>query len=116
DIDDPQTIADFVEKVQSPERLKLLLILTVADIRAVGPKTWNGWKAALLRELYNRARDLMSGGLSGDSRDARIAAAQAEVHRLLPEFEGADFAGFVALGHPFYWLSFDAATHARHAR
>ncbi len=56
DIDDPKTIQDFVATVQSPERLKLLLALTVADIRAVGPGVWNGWKAALLRELYRRAR------------------------------------------------------------
>ena len=49
DIDDPQTMSDFVAVVQSPERLRLLLCLTVADIRAVGPSVWNGWKAALLR-------------------------------------------------------------------
>jgi len=55
DIDDPKTIADFVAEVQSLERLRLLLVLTVADIRAVGPKTWNSWKATLLRELYYRA-------------------------------------------------------------
>jgi [protein-PII] uridylyltransferase len=116
DIDDPQTIKDFVEAVQSPERLKLLLILTVADIRAVGPKTWNGWKAALLRELYHRALDLMSGGLVAEARDRRIAAAQQAVRKLLPEFSEAEFAAFVALGYPFYWLSFDAETHARHAR
>ena len=69
DIGDPQTIADFVERVQSPERLKLLLVLTVADIRAVGPKVWNGWKAALLRELYHRAIEVISGGLSGEGQD-----------------------------------------------
>ncbi|MBV9521572.1 MAG: bifunctional uridylyltransferase/uridylyl-removing protein, partial [Alphaproteobacteria bacterium] len=116
DIDDPQTIADFVEKVQSPERLRLLLILTVADIRAVGPKTWNGWKAALLRELYHRALEIMSGGLVAEPRAARIAAAQAAVRELLPDFSEAEFAAFRGRGYPFYWLSFDAATHARHAR
>jgi [protein-PII] uridylyltransferase len=115
DIDDPKTIQDFVEQVQSPERLKLLLVLTVADIRAVGPKTWNGWKAALLRELYNRSVDVMSGGLVAEARDRRIAAAQEAVRQLLPEFSAEDFAAFVARGYPFYWLSFDAATHARHA-
>jgi [protein-PII] uridylyltransferase len=115
DIDDPKTIQDFVEQVQSPERLKLLLVLTVADIRAVGPKTWNGWKAALLRELYNRSVDVMSGGLVAEARDRRIEAAQAAVRQLLPEFSAEDFAAFVARGYPFYWLSFDAATHARHA-
>ena len=116
DIDDPQTIRDFVEAVQSPERLKLLLILTVADIRAVGPKTWNGWKAALLRELYHRALDLMSGGLVAEARDRRIAAAQAALRQKLPEFSDGEFEAFTALGYPFYWLSFDAETQARHAR
>ncbi len=116
DIDDAKTIQDFVDQVQSPERLKLLLVLTVADIRAVGPKTWNGWKAALLRELYSRAVDVMSGGLVAEARDRRIAAAQDAARQLLPEFSVEDFANFVARGYPFYWLSFDAATHARHAR
>jgi [protein-PII] uridylyltransferase len=116
DIDDPQTIRDFVEKVQSPERLKLLLVLTVADIRAVGPKTWNGWKAALLRDLYHRAIELMSGGQIASARDARVKAAQAAARALLPDFSEADFQAFVANSYPFYWLAFDPETYARHAR
>jgi [protein-PII] uridylyltransferase len=116
DIDDPQTIRDFVERVQSPERLKLLLVLTAADIRAVGPKVWNGWKAALLRELYHCAIDVISGGFSAEGRDSRIAAAQAAARQLLPDFTEEEFQSFVARGYPFYWLSLDAATHARHAR
>jgi [protein-PII] uridylyltransferase len=116
DIDDPQTIHNFVERVQSPERLKLLLILTAADIRAVGPKVWNGWKATLLRELYHRALEELSGGLVADSRDARIAAAQNAVRELLPDFTAEELAAFIAKGYPSYWLSFDAQTHARHAR
>ena len=116
DIGDPKTIADFVERVQSPERLKLLLVLTVADIRAVGPNVWNGWKAALLRELYHRATDMMSGGLTVAAQDSRIAAAQAAVRGLLPDFTEEEFATFTNRGYPFYWLSFDPETHARHAR
>jgi [protein-PII] uridylyltransferase len=116
DIGDPHTIDNFVERVQSPERLKLLLVLTAADIRAVGPKVWNGWKAALLRELYHSAFDAMTGGATVEARDSRIAAAQAAVRELLPEFGDADFAAFVGRGYPFYWLSLDAGTHARHAR
>jgi [protein-PII] uridylyltransferase len=116
DIGDPQTIQSFVERVQSPERLKLLLILTCADIRAVGPKVWNGWKAALLRELYHSALDVISGGLSAEARDSRVAAAQAAARELLPDFTDEEFAAFAGLGYPFYWLSFDAETHARHAR
>jgi [protein-PII] uridylyltransferase len=116
DIDDPQTIRDFVGAVQSPERLKLLLILTAADIRAVGPKVWNGWKAALLRELFNRSIELMSGGLVSEARDQRIASAQAALRRLLPDFTAAELDAFIAKGYPFYWLSFDPETQARHAR
>jgi [protein-PII] uridylyltransferase len=116
DIDDPQTVQDFVAVVQSPERLKLLLCLTVADIRAVGPKVWNGWKAALLRELYSRAQELMSGTVVADARDVRLAKVQRQVRDLLPEFSDEDFQSFVQRGYPFYWLSHDPAALARHAR
>jgi [protein-PII] uridylyltransferase len=60
-LSDEKTIADFVAIVQSPERLKLLTLLTVADIMAVGPEQWNNWKSGLLTELYTRALALMSG-------------------------------------------------------
>jgi [protein-PII] uridylyltransferase len=116
DIGDPHTIENFVERVQSPERLKLLLLLTVADIRAVGPKVWNGWKAALLRELFHSAHEVISGGGTTEVRDSRVATAQAAARELLPEFSDEDFAIFVSRGYPFYWLSLDAETHARHAR
>ena len=116
DIGDSQTIRDFVERVQSPERLKLLFVLTVADIRAVGPKVWNGWKAALLRELYQGAIQVISGGLIEEGQGSRVAAAQGAARRLLPDFSEAEFAAFVSRGYPFYWLSFDPDVHARHAR
>jgi len=116
DIDDPKTIQDFVALVQSPERLKLLLILTACDIRAVGPNVWNGWKAALLRELYHRAQEVMSGGVVTDPRDVRIAKVQDQVRELLPEFSTEDFAALTQRGYPFYWLSHDPVTLARHGR
>jgi [protein-PII] uridylyltransferase len=116
DIDDPKTIADFVELVQSPERLRLLLVLTVVDIRAVGPNVWNGWKATLLRELYNRAVDLMSGGLDTRGRSERVAAAQAALREALADWPEDAFQAQLALGHDPYWLGFDAETLARQAR
>ena len=116
DIGDPRTIADFVASVQSPERLKLLAILTSADIRAVGPKVWNAWKAALLRDLYYRAAEVMTAGLSAEPADARIAAAQAAAREKLRDFPEPEFAAFVKAGYPGYWLAFDPDTHARHAR
>src|SRR5262249_29192323 len=62
DISDPKTVRQFADIVQSPERLKLLLLLTVADIRAVGPGVWNGWKGQLLRTLYYETEPLVAGG------------------------------------------------------
>jgi len=116
DIEDPETIRSFAEQVQSPERLKLLLILTVADIRAVGPHVWNGWKATLLSELYHRAVEVMSGGLVTDGRDARIKAQQQAVRALLKDFTDEEFEAFIGRTYPPYWLSSDAQTLARQGR
>jgi [protein-PII] uridylyltransferase len=76
DLNDFKTILDFVGVVQSPERLKLLLILTVADIRAVGPGVWNGWKGQLLRTLYAEAEPVLTGGHTAVGRKVRVASAQ----------------------------------------
>ncbi|WP_448191764.1 [protein-PII] uridylyltransferase [Azospirillum sp. sgz301742] len=117
DLEDEKTARDFVALVQSPERLRLLLVLSVADIRAVGPQRWNNWKATLLRELYNRSEELMSGGLSAEGRERRIQAAQGALREeLAADFEPAEVDAHLTLGYPAYWLSFDAETLGRHAR
>ncbi|MFM9843663.1 MAG: [protein-PII] uridylyltransferase [Dongiaceae bacterium] len=116
DIDDIQTVLDFAAVVQSLERLRLLLVLTVADIRAVGPRTWNGWKAQLLRELYYRTEEQLAGGMITEGREARVLAAIAALRAELPDWPEQDFAAHVERGHPSYWLSFDKNAHARHAR
>ena len=116
DIDDPKTILDLADTIQSPERLKLLLVLTVADMRAVSAKVWNGWKATLLRELYTRVADVLAGGLATTERDVRVARAKEAVVALLSDWPEADLQYFLDLGYPGYWLSFDPETHARHAR
>jgi [protein-PII] uridylyltransferase len=116
DIHDPKTVSDFADVVQSAERLRLLLVLTVADMRATGPTVWNGWKAALLRELYFSAEDRISGGVLAERRQARVQAAQQALRRELALWTDAEFADHVALGYPDYWLGLDTATHVRHAR
>ena len=116
DIDDPKTIMDLADTIQSPERLKLLLVLTVADMRAVSAKVWNGWKATLLRELYSRVADVLAGGLATTERDIRVAREREAVAELLSGWPAKDRDFFLGLGYPAYWLSFDPATHARHAR
>jgi len=116
DIDDPKTILDLAETIQSPERLRLLLVLTVADMRAVSAKVWNGWKATLLRELYARVAEVLAGGLSTAERDVRVARARQAAALLLGDWPAVDVERFQALGYAGYWLSFDPETHARHAR
>ena len=116
DIDDPQTIIDFVASVQSPERLRLLLCLTVADIRAVGPNVWNGWKGGLLRELYLRTEEVLMGGM-GAARASRVAAAKQALTRELTRlgWNAEEVEAQLARGYPSYWTSFDGSTHMRHA-
>jgi [protein-PII] uridylyltransferase len=116
DIDDPKTILDLADVIQSPERLRLLLVLTVADMRAVSPKVWNGWKATLLRELYARVAEVLAGGLATTERDVRVARAKQAAAALLHGWEPAEVEHFTSLGYGGYWLSFDPETHARHAR
>jgi len=116
DIDDEKTVRDFVKTVESPERLRLLLVLTTADIRAVGPGRWNNWRGTLLGNLYRRALSMMSGGFDADAREARVRAAQEAVRARLPDWPAEETERFLALGYPPYWLSFDPDTHAYHAR
>jgi [protein-PII] uridylyltransferase len=116
DINDPKTIVDFVATVQSLERLRLLLVLTVADIRAVGPNVWNAWKAALLRELYYAAEEVLSGGNVAEHRDGRVVAAKEKLKAALTDFTPEEIDAHLVRGYPNYWLSFDPDTHAYHAR
>ncbi len=72
DLSDPRTVRDFAKAVKTRERLDLLTVLTVCDIRGVGPGTWNNWKAMLLRQLYRDTMEALEGGLEiAEPRTAR---------------------------------------------
>jgi [protein-PII] uridylyltransferase len=104
DITDFKTILDFAEQVQSPERLRLLLVLTTVDIRAVGPGVWNGWKRQLLTDLYESAEEVLRLGHKQKGRRERIADKQ----RRLRETLGWDEAQFEAYVHRMpdsYWIA-----------
>lgn len=115
DLADPKTIADFVALVQSPERLRLLLLLTVADIRAVGPNVWNGWKGALLRDIYYRSEAKMGASDSILHNVSQIGLRE-DLALLLPEFKPAEVEEYLNQGGSSFWSSCDAPTHARIAR
>ncbi len=116
DIADPKTVHDFVATVQSPEMLRQLLVLTVADIRAVGPGVWNGWKGQLLRELFYEAEAVMSGGDIAPARAARIASAKEALAKRLADLPFPARERALARHYDNYWLAFDDETHERHAR
>lgn len=85
DISDPRVVIDFAKEVGSPERLRMLYVLTAADITAVGPGVFNDWKAGLLAELYNRAMEVLSGKSGKHREEERIEAARAGVREEVAE-------------------------------
>ncbi len=116
DIGDPKTVTDFVAQVRSRERLRLLLILTAADIRAVGPGRLTAWKSSLLRTLFQRAEEVMTGGDVAEGGEARARAAEESLRGRLNDWTAEEIAGFVRRLDALYWLSADAETQERQAR
>jgi [protein-PII] uridylyltransferase len=116
DIGDPKTVRDFANIVQSPERLKLLLVLTVADIRAVGPGIWNGWKGQLLRALYYEAEPIVAGGHTQLGSRERAAAAQEAFRAAATDLPGEEVERFIGRHYPDYWLRTDTRKAVEHAR
>ncbi|HOV02773.1 MAG TPA: [protein-PII] uridylyltransferase [Kaistiaceae bacterium] len=115
DLNDRKTINDFAAIVQSLERLKMLLILTVADIRAVGPGVWNGWKGQLLRTLYYETEQVLTGGQSDTTRARRVELAKQELGGALGRWEEADRERYFGLHYPAYWLRVDLPRKISHA-
>ncbi len=104
DLADPKTIQDFVERVKSLERLRLLFLLTVVDIRAVGPGVWNSWKGQLLRQLFELAEEHLRLGHKQKGRREHVAAAQ----QALADRLGWDPSRFARLSWRLpdsYWLA-----------
>jgi [protein-PII] uridylyltransferase len=114
DLNDFKTILDFTAIVQSPERLKLLLILTVADIRAVGPGVWNGWKGQLLRTLYAEAEPVLTGGHTSVTRKARVAEAQNLFLARHSNFTDAERQLITSRHYDAYWLNVPLEQQIRH--
>jgi [protein-PII] uridylyltransferase len=116
DLSDPTTIENFAKRVQTLERLKMLLILTVCDIRAVGPGVWNGWKGELLRTLYWETEVVLAGGHSALDRKRRVEKAQQELRAALPAWSDPDFEAYAQRHYPAYWLKADLPHKVEHAK
>jgi [protein-PII] uridylyltransferase len=116
DLSDRKTIENFAAVVQSAERLKLLTILTTADIKAVGPGVWNGWKAQLIRTLYFETEPVVTGGFSEVNRAQRVAMAQTEFRDNVKEWPRDQLDAYIAKHYPAYWLKVDLPHKLEHAR
>ncbi|HYB43969.1 MAG TPA: [protein-PII] uridylyltransferase [Candidatus Methylomirabilis sp.] len=81
DIDDPKTIEALADICRTPERLRMLYVLTCADMRAVGPGVMTGWQAQILSELYRRVLQRLTGGqLDPPSRETVAARVKEALH------------------------------------
>ncbi|WP_270374168.1 [protein-PII] uridylyltransferase [Marinicauda sp. Alg238-R41] len=121
DLSDPRTVLDFASLVATPERLRLLTVLTVVDIRAVGPGVWNGWKAQLLRDLYSATSAVLREGKSPEEEEARerLAGRADRARRLFRDRLDRVDPAFAErwtqdLDDP-YWLAFSESDRLRHA-
>jgi [protein-PII] uridylyltransferase len=115
DIADPKTIQDFTDEVQSLERLRLLYLLTVVDITAVGPGTWNSWKGQLLLSLFEGAEEKLRLGHKQSGRKERIAATQDALFAALG-WSASRFAQHLFRLSDSYWLAEPADVLERNAR
>lgn len=115
DIADPKTISDFAQIVGNIERLNLLLLLTVADIRAVGPGVWNGWKGQLLRSLYFETKSFLEKGGTTESRSQLINEAQEMLREALSGWTDDELQAVIDLHYPEYWLRTDPEKQIVHA-
>jgi len=115
DLADPKTIEDFVRQVQSPERLRLLLVLTVVDIRAVGPGVWNEWKRTLLRTLYEAAEERLRLGHKQHGRTEIVEERQKALQEALGWKASAARAHTKRLTDS-YWLAEPPAWQVANAR
>ncbi|GLO69303.1 bifunctional uridylyltransferase/uridylyl-removing enzyme [Phaeobacter inhibens] len=111
DIADPRTVRDFAKAVKTIKRLDLLLLLTVCDIRGVGPDTWNNWKAALLRALYNQTREALENGMEALNRAHRGTEAKKALRAALPDWSKAELKVETARHYDPYWQGLHVTAH-----
>jgi len=116
DLSDPRTIRDFAKAVKTKKRLDLLTVLTVCDIRGVGPGTWNNWKAMLLRRLYTVTAEALETGLEDLNREKREDEAKRALRAALADWPRAEVRAETARHYGPYWQGLPTDTHVVFAR
>ena len=111
DIADPRTVRDFAKLVQTVKRLDLLCVLTVCDIRGVGPTTWNNWKAVLIRALYGQTKHALENGLEDLNRANRGTEAKKNLREHLKGWSRKDIQIETARHYDPYWQGMHVTAH-----
>ena len=116
DISDPRTVRDFAKAVQTVKRLDLLCVLTVCDIRGVGPDTWNNWKAVLIRALYRQTERALETGLEDLNRQNRGAEAKKALREALSDWPKKALKEETARHYDPYWQGLHVTAHVVFAK
>ena len=116
DLSDPRTVRDFANIVQSRTRLKLLTVLTVCDIRGVGPGVWNNWKAQLIRDLYHATRAALTSGIDDGAQTRREDEAKSALKKSLKGWNAAKLQAELDRHYASYWQGLDSETQTIIAR
>ncbi len=111
DIADPRTVRDFAKAVSTVDRLNLLTVLTVCDIRGVGPDTWNNWKAALVRSLYNQTERVLKNGMEALTRENRGTEAKKKLRAELSDWPAKDLKKETGRHYDPYWQGLHITAH-----
>jgi [protein-PII] uridylyltransferase len=114
DIDDPKTIESLAAVCQTPERLRMLYLLTCADMRAVGPGVMTGWQAQVLWDLYARTLARMTDGQR--ARPTREVVAQRVAEAMRGEVPRTTLAAHLALLSERYLATISPQRVAAHLR
>jgi [protein-PII] uridylyltransferase len=115
DISEPRTVRGFAKAVKSVERLDLLTVLTVCDIRGVGPGTWNNWKAVLIRNLYKATKSALENGLEDLNRNTRETEAKRALRTALTGWPAKDIKTEISRHYGPYWQGMPLASHVTFA-
>ena len=115
DVSDPRTVRDFAKAVQTVKRLDLLTVLTVCDIRGVGPTTWNNWKATLLRALHAETKRALDTGLEVLNRANRGAEAKKALRAELADWTKTDLKTETGRHYAPYWQGLPLSAHVEFA-
>jgi [protein-PII] uridylyltransferase len=116
DLHDIELILSFTEVVTTPPRLDQLYLLTYADLRAVGPDVWTQWKAMLLAELYDKAKNILETGKLKRVYEERPLQRREQVREWLSAFPREEVGRYLSRFDDRYFLGTPDGRFSDHLR